>query len=420
MMNADQTVPRSGEAAQPALTALLRSPERLAAVQRSGLLDSPPEEAFDALTRLAALLLKAPASFISIVDAERDFYKSQIGFPDTLAHQRQLTGRTFCHHALAQAEPLVIDDTQAHQEWQAVPTVTSMGVRAYVGVPVRLDGQTIGSLCVIDHQPRAWTATELAIITQLAMSASRELGLRDVARRANEEAARARGMVLSKEKVLAIVIHDLRTPLQIIGLGAGQLHSAGDPAQSVLAGRMLRAIGVMRSLIDNLVHESLSDAAAGPRRERMGAQALMCDVFDTMELVATRAGVALELGSLPEVDLTVDYAQMLRVFGNLIGNSIKYCPPGTTVVLAGGLDGDTVWLSVSDNGPGMSAEDQGRAFEAGWQGGDGLARGDGSGLGLSIVNTLVEANGGRVAINSRLGQGTTVTVRLRRQSPARL
>lgn len=413
-MNADDTVPRPGEAAQAALDALVRSPDRLAAVQRSGLLDSAPEEAFDALTRLAALLLNAPASFVSIVDAERDFYKSQVGFPDALASQGQIAGRTFCHHLLAQAEPLVIDDTHEDPVWHAVPTVGSLGIRAYVGVPLQLHGQTIGSLCVIDHQPRAWTDTELAIITQLAMSAARELGLRDVARQASEEAARARGMVLAREKVLAVVIHDLRTPLQIISLGASQLHSAGDPAQGVLAGRMLKATGVMSALIDDLLQEGGSTTSVGPRNERMAAQTLMRDVFDTMDLIASRAGIALELGSLPVADVMVDYAQMLRVFGNLIGNAIKYCPAGSTVVLAGVLDGDTVCLSVSDNGPGMSAEDQGRAFEAGWQGSDGLARGDGSGLGLSIVHTLVQLNAGQVTISSHLGHGTTVTVRLRR------
>ncbi len=398
---------------EAALEVVLRSPERLAAVERSGLLDSEPEEAFDALTRLAALLLKAPASFVSIVDAERDFYKSQVGFPDALTGQRQLTGRTFCHHALAQAEPLVIDDTHANPVWQAVPTVTTLGIRAYVGVPMQLHGQTIGSLCVVDHEPRAWTDTEVAIVTQLAMSAARELGLRDVARQASEEAARARAMVLAREKVLAVVIHDLRTPLQILSLAASQLHSAGDPAHGVMAGRMLKATGVMRTLIDDLLQDTLSAPAVGPRREPIAAQALMRDVCDTMELIATRAGVALELRHVPVAELTVDYAHMLRVFCNLIGNSVKYCPAGSTVVLDGGLDGDSVWLSVSDNGPGMSAEDHARAFNPGWQGSAGLASGDGSGLGLSIVHTLVELNGGQVAIDSRLGQGTTVTVRLR-------
>ena len=82
---------------------------------RSGLLDSEPEQVFDALTRMAATLLKVPASFVAVVDSDRDFYKSQTGFPDALAVSRQLQGTTFCHHTLARNGPLVIADTHARQ-----------------------------------------------------------------------------------------------------------------------------------------------------------------------------------------------------------------------------------------------------------------------------------------------------------------
>ena len=92
---------------------VLHDPARLAAVRRTGLLDSPAEEPFDRLTRLAAKLLKVPVTFISLLDADRDFYKSASGFPEPLASGRQLEGRTFCHLTLASRDPLVIDDTHA-------------------------------------------------------------------------------------------------------------------------------------------------------------------------------------------------------------------------------------------------------------------------------------------------------------------
>ena len=75
-------------------------PARLQAVCDTGLLDTPAEESFDRLTRLAARLLEVPATFVSLVDAGRDFYKSAIGFGEPLASERQLQGRTFCHYAL--------------------------------------------------------------------------------------------------------------------------------------------------------------------------------------------------------------------------------------------------------------------------------------------------------------------------------
>src|SRR3712207_9160238 len=75
---------------------IVRAPERVAAVRRTELLDSAPEETFDRLTRLASRLVGAPAAFIALVDEARDFYKSTYGFGEPLASARQLTGLTFC------------------------------------------------------------------------------------------------------------------------------------------------------------------------------------------------------------------------------------------------------------------------------------------------------------------------------------
>jgi GAF domain-containing protein len=122
----------------------VRDPARLAAVRATGLLDSAVEESFDRLTRLAAKLTGAPVTFISLVAEERDFYKSCFGFPEPLASERQLTGTTFCHYALVSRGPLVIEDTLANPIYRDVPTVQSLGVRAYLGIPLKLNGVAIG------------------------------------------------------------------------------------------------------------------------------------------------------------------------------------------------------------------------------------------------------------------------------------
>jgi len=107
--------------------------QRLDAVLQTGLLDTPPEESFDRLTRLAAKLIGVPSTFISLVDETRDFYKSCFGFGEPLAATRQLDGRTFCHHAIVSTTPLLINDTIADPLFRQIPTVQSLGVRAYAG-----------------------------------------------------------------------------------------------------------------------------------------------------------------------------------------------------------------------------------------------------------------------------------------------
>ncbi|HET9013465.1 MAG TPA: GAF domain-containing protein, partial [Gemmatimonadaceae bacterium] len=111
-------------------------PARIAAVRATGLLDSDVEEVFDRLTRLAVRLVGVPAAFISLVDADRDFYKSACGFGEPLASVRELTGPTFCHYTVQRTEPLVIPDTAADPVYRDVPTVRTLGVAAYVGVPL--------------------------------------------------------------------------------------------------------------------------------------------------------------------------------------------------------------------------------------------------------------------------------------------
>lgn len=151
-------------------------PERLAALRRVELLDAPAEEAFDRLTRLAVKVLGVPAAFISLVDEDRDFYLSHCGFGEPLSSTRQLTGETFCHYAILSKDPLVIQDTRAHPVHRHMPTVESLGVAAYVGVPlITGEGHALGSFCVIDQSPRTWTEVEVSVLRDLAASAVTEI-----------------------------------------------------------------------------------------------------------------------------------------------------------------------------------------------------------------------------------------------------
>src|SRR5436190_8538172 len=193
---------------------------RLDAVLRTGLLDTAAEESFDRLTRLAAKLTGVPATFISLVDEGGDFYKSCFGFGEPLATTRQLEGTTFCHYAIVSSGPLLIPDTMADPVFRDVPTVQSLGVRAYAGIPLVTDeGHAIGSFCAIDFVPRQWTELDVEILTELAASALREIKLRAALAEAEKQTRAAQEATRSREEVLAVVDHDLRTPLNFIKLG---------------------------------------------------------------------------------------------------------------------------------------------------------------------------------------------------------
>lgn len=155
---------------------VLQNPDRVSALRETGLLDRPPSEVVDGITRTAAALLKVPAAFIALVDSHRDFYLSHFGFGEPLASTRELTGQTFCHFTVSGGRTLVIPDTHADPVYRNVPTVRSLGVAAYLGVPLRLGtGPVIGSFCVIDTQPRAWSASEIELVEALAKRVAAEI-----------------------------------------------------------------------------------------------------------------------------------------------------------------------------------------------------------------------------------------------------
>lgn len=151
-------------------------PGRLAAVRATGLLHTEPEERFDRLTRRAARTLKAPAAFVSLVSEDADFYKSSYGFSEPLASSRVLTGPTFCHYALLAGGILALDDARKYEGFRDVPTIHSLGVIAYVGIPlISSDGFALGAFCVIDFKPRDWSQREIGLLKRLASAAGREI-----------------------------------------------------------------------------------------------------------------------------------------------------------------------------------------------------------------------------------------------------
>jgi len=165
----------------------IQDAERLAVLQRTSLLDTPPEEAFDRLTRLATTLLRVPVALVSLVDGNRQFFKSCVGLPEPLASLRQtpLT-HSFCKHVVASGAPLVVPDI-GRSDFKDNPSVFGLGELAYTGVPLTTtDGHALGSFCVVDTRPREWTEEEIEILRSLASSVMTEIGTRRIAKELRE------------------------------------------------------------------------------------------------------------------------------------------------------------------------------------------------------------------------------------------
>ena len=167
----------------------MQDPARLRSLRRAGLLDTAAEESFDRLTRIAATALGVPVSLVSLVDEDRQFFKSCLGLPQPWADSRETDlSRSFCQHVVVGAQPLIISDAREHPLVHDNPAIVELGVVAYAGIPLKMsEGEIIGSLCAIDSAPREWSDQDVQMLTDLGEAVMTEVRLRLVA----EEAADA-------------------------------------------------------------------------------------------------------------------------------------------------------------------------------------------------------------------------------------
>ena len=184
---------------------------RMNAVRGTGLLDSAPEREYDRLARLAAQLLGAPAAFVTVISADRQYIKSAVADGERTEDAGTSTAldRSFCQHAVASDQPFIVEDARVHPLVKDNKAVAD-GVIAYAGIPLQTqNGQSIGALCVIDSKPRQWTNDDIENLRALARSAMNLIDERG--RPADDSLESDQGAnSQAPEKLLDCVEHHLR------------------------------------------------------------------------------------------------------------------------------------------------------------------------------------------------------------------
>lgn len=156
----------------------LKQASRLQALRRTELMDSLPEPSFDRYTRLAARLTGSPTALVSLVDDERQFFKSALGVGQPWARRGTPLSHSFCQYVAASGQPLVVEDARTHELVKDNPAIHDLGVLAYLGAPLWADGKCIGSLCVAEGQPRQWSEEDKQALRDLAAAVNAEIELR--------------------------------------------------------------------------------------------------------------------------------------------------------------------------------------------------------------------------------------------------
>ena len=300
-----------------------------------------------------------------------------------------------------------VDDIRGHPAGVGIP-VEHPPIAALLAAPIVLDGQVVGELAVANGvDAGGFDDVDESIILELAQHAAIAMSL------ATARQARAR-LDATRQALLDVALHNIRTPLTVAKGFASTLRRHGDRLTEEDRARAFEAIERAHDRIHELAEGALLD-----NPNRTDGQPRVTEEIDVASLVDDVAAA----GSPPGNDVTIDVIvapeaprsflgdrrMTQELLDHLVSNAVKHSPPGQTVWVTARREVDSVRFDVTDRGPGIAPEDQERIFEQFYrtqQSVAGLL--PGSGLGLWIARRLAALQGGTVGLSSRTGQGTTV------------
>jgi PAS domain S-box-containing protein len=220
-----------------------------------------------------------------------------------------------------------------------------------------------------------------------------------------QEALRAR------EDLLAIVSHDLRNPLGVVLASTALLLKSNlPPDKQERARRQVEAIQRAGNRMNRLIRDLLDFASIQAGRLSVSLRpqdvaAMVNEVLEVTEPLAAGKSLRLTSDVAPDLAIRCDHDRVIQLFSNLVGNAVKFTNEGGAISVRAVPDGDVVRFSVTDTGPGISAEELPHVFDRYYQAQ--RRNRDGIGLGLSIARGIVEAHGGRIWVESEEGKGST-------------
>ena len=207
--------------------------------------------------------------------------------------------------------------------------------------------------------------------------------------------------------------HELRNPLAVMRTNLDVVMD--DPEATTedfrIAGEVAGRSAIrMSALVDDLLlyaHHKRPDA----QREPLDLSILVAETVEDFAAAAARVPAILNAEVAPALLVVGDGVALRRALANLLNNALRVVDPQGSVTVTAGHDDQQIWISVADDGPGLSAQDLPRVFQRFWKGDRASSREDGrSGLGLAIVRQIAEGHGGQVTVRSELGEGATFTL----------
>lgn len=400
----------------------VNEPQRLRALYDYDILDTPAEKEFDDITRLASRICKKPISLVTLLDVNRQWFKSRVGF-DVSETPREVA---FCAHAIHGDQIMEIKDATQDERFNQNPLVRDdPKIRFYAGMPLTTsDGFRLGTLCVIDNQPGTLDDDQRLSLQVLARQVIKLFELRLKVKESEKLALQAEMQRQESErlhnissKLISILSHDLKSPLTTL---RGFLHIFREQGiEQEEMDKFMQGIDQMldtsTDLLENLMQWGSSQMNGGEMRlQELDLHALVREVLDHLRAAADLKENTL-INTVPTgLMARVDQHMIAFVLRNLVQNANKFTEKGSILVSIR-EDEDYYYLSVADNGSGMGKIQMDKLFHWDYRVSTSGTRGEkGSGMGLLICREFVEMHQGEIYVDSEIGRGTTFTFSISR------
>ena len=381
--------------------------ERQANLDLHEILDTLPEEAFDAITSIAAHICGTPIALISLIDKDRQWFKSHHG----LAVSETPRDFAFCAHAILDPDQLfVVEDAQLDNRFFDNPLSTGdPNVIFYAGAPlVSREGFPLGTLCVIDNKPHTLNSEQRKALADLSNQVIAQMELRRIVKELkskNDELSR----------YAHLVSHDLRSPMQsiyqlskmIAKESQGQLNEKAEKALEQLQKKAFQS----QELVDGILKHSLAgEQAYTPEKIQLPQF-----INELVEFCSPPSDFQIDI-EVSVSEIVSDSIILKQILQNLISNAIKYNDKAQGLVrIVVSANESEITFEVIDNGPGIPEKFHERIFGMFQT----LSHADrfgnkGTGIGLHTVKNLVVLLGGNITIESKIGEGSTFKVKINR------
>jgi signal transduction histidine kinase len=384
--------------------------DRLAALYALNVLDSPPEKDFDDIVALAASVCGVPMSLVTLIDADRQWFKAATGTDLTETPRDQ----SFCAHAILGRDLLVIPDARQDPRFADHPAVTAdAGVRFYAAAPlVTTNGHALGTLCVWDSRPRRLGPDQLQALRALARQVTAQFELRRYAGVLAGTTARLQELERRKDELAALVGGELRAPLRLMDSYLEALGRTGhhDPELADLVGRACAAH--VRGLRDLLGHlGGMADAGAGPELHMrpIDLTRLTQRAVEAVRPIASTKKIwMLNHAGGMSLPILADPVRLEQVLLQLLFAAVKYTPTGGRVRVGTEVEsGPTVRVDDMDLPDGLRPDLFPHLYYGAIANPTDVPGPD---QGLAVAKRVLDAHHATVALSDRPGDGTSVHV----------